>query len=197
MRLPIAGGVGLLVFAALGLEAHATPYFSFDPPVTEAVQGQAWIGPLAVLGSLVPVLLLVSLPLLWFRRSRAVAVIVGAGVLLAGVIGEAVKQGVSRPRPDLPSVKIFEEATGFGYPSGAIVLDAAFIFLLAFALSSDRGSSRVLTWSAAAIASILLVVARIYSGVHWPSDVLGGLLLGASVAAIVWSLARPRLPLSA
>ncbi len=43
----------------------------------------------------------------------------------------------------------------------------------------------------ATIYALLVAVARVYSGVHWPSDVIVGLLLGAGVAWVIW-WATPR-----
>ena len=38
----------------------------------------------------------------------------------------------------------------------------------------------------AALYALLVATARVYSGVHWPSDVLVGLLVGAGVARVIW-----------
>lgn len=56
------------------------------------------------------------------------------------------------------------------------------VFALALLLAS-RGLGLI-----ACFYALLVAVARVYSGVHWPSDVLVGLLVGGSVALAVWRM---------
>ncbi len=74
-------------------------------------------------------------------------------------------------------------ATSFSFPSGtsaACVAGASWIWL--------RYGPRA--GSVALVCAILLALTRLYVGVHWPSDVIGGGLLGAAVAFGIDRLSR-------
>jgi undecaprenyl-diphosphatase len=72
---------------------------------------------------------------------------------------------------------------GYPYPSGHVLRST--ILLGALYLWSDRW------WVGVSSVPFLLGMSltRIYLGVHWPSDVIGGFLLGAAAVALVF--ARP------
>jgi membrane-associated phospholipid phosphatase len=81
------------------------------------------------------------------------------------------------------------------YPSGHTLRAVLVYGLLAFVIYrlAPRGLVRKLAIPAAAVIISLVALDRLYLGVHWTSDVIGGLLLGgvALAAAVVW-LDRPR-----
>jgi membrane-associated phospholipid phosphatase len=81
------------------------------------------------------------------------------------------------------------------YPSGHTLRAVLVYGLLAFVVYrlAPRGLVRKLAIPAAAVIISLVALDRLYLGVHWTSDVIGGLLLGgvALAAAIVW-LDKPR-----
>lgn len=119
----------------------------------------------------------------WRTRIYFAATAILAAVLSRGIITEAIRFFYDRPRP--------YEALGFepllangsgSFPSGHMAL----LFALGAALffyHRKRGS-----WFLAA--SLLTGFARIATGVHWPSDILGGALIGVVAALLVqWLLA--------
>ncbi len=67
------------------------------------------------------------------------------------------------------------------FPSGHVARDT-FLLLIA------HGWPRI----AVAVALLLVAVSRVYTGQHWPSDVLGGLLLGAAIAWSARAIAQTR-----
>jgi len=94
------------------------------------------------------------------------------------VLVEAVGKGfVGQPSPPLDAVRGFALLPGLrdpfthSFPSGHAARDA-------FLLTVVHGWPRVFT----VVALLLVAGSRVYLGEHWPSDVLGGLLLGAAVA---------------
>jgi undecaprenyl-diphosphatase len=54
---------------------------------------------------------------------------------------------------------------------------------------------RVWVWCVGAAWAVLMAVSRTYLGAHWLSDTLGGLLLGAAIAVIVWAPLAHRIAL--
>jgi membrane protein DedA with SNARE-associated domain/membrane-associated phospholipid phosphatase len=104
---------------------------------------------------------------------------------LVGAIGidNVVKAIVDRPRPDIGSVI---DVTGSSFPSGHASAAAALCAALAYALSRGTSWQRaVAIWAVAVSVASLVGFSRVYLGVHWPTDVLGGLLLGSGWVVVV------------
>ena len=104
-----------------------------------------------------------------------------AGAML---LSDVVKLLVSRPRPP---VEHLQAVTGSSFPSGHATQASAFWFSLVLALSA-AGVAPLVTRVAAGLAlALVLAVAlsRIYLGVHYPGDVLAGVLLGTGWAVFV------------
>jgi undecaprenyl-diphosphatase len=126
-----------------------------------------------------------ALVFLFHGRRRHALVMVGA-VLLAQLSSEATKAIFARPRPDLVSHGSYVYSGSF--PSGHSMLSAATYFTLAVLIASlepKRGTKR-LVFGLAALIVLAVGVSRIYLGVHWPSDVLGGWSLGLAWALAAW-----------
>jgi membrane-associated phospholipid phosphatase len=116
------------------------------------------------------------------REALVLALSLGGAMLLSDLI----KQLVSRPRPPIEHL---QRVTGSSFPSGHATQASAFWFSLVLVLRA-AGASRPATRLAAglAVALVLAVAAsRVYLGVHYPSDVVAGMLLGASWTACVWN----------
>jgi undecaprenyl-diphosphatase len=106
------------------------------------------------------------------RRWRRTAGVV-AGVLLPNT---AVKVAVDRPRPNLPDLPpLIPTPSNLGFPSA----HATSSFAGALAYSRLGLPAAPLYALAAGLAG-----SRLYLGVHYPSDVVGGALLGTAVAAV-------------
>jgi len=83
--------------------------------------------------------------------------------------------------------------TGHSYPSGHSYRTAFLTLILAYLIAgSKKLSPRTKTWFTFAVGLILFVmlVSRISLGEHWTTDVIGGLLLGASFASFAVYLIR-------
>ena len=124
------------------------------------------------------------------RRWRLSAHLLVAG-LAAYEAALAVKILVGRDRPAAFVTDLVVRgapATGLGYPSGHATVAAALAGAAGPFLS--RWSRRA-AWVVAGAVSF----ARVYVGAHFPADVVGGLLLGWTVASavrVVWPLAAGR-----
>jgi membrane-associated phospholipid phosphatase len=111
-----------------------------------------------------------------------------AGCLVAVAINQLLGHLVGRARPytAMPDVHVLiSRTTDFSFPSDhAIAVGAVAAGLLI--------ADRALGWIAAVLA-VLMAAARVYVGVHYPGDVLAGLVVGAAVVAAGSFLALPLL----
>ena len=136
--------------------------------------GLPWLGTNL---TLLPIVAAFSL-WLWRRKGRSdlglQLVIVSLGSLVMNVV---LKDLVDRPRPDLWEHR--GQYAWASYPSGHAIVCVAVFFTIALMLYRERGWR----WPFGAAAALMVVVlySRLYLGVHWPTDVVGGLLLG-----VVW-----------
>ena len=97
------------------------------------------------------------------------------------------------PAGDL--VNILTPAPGFSYPSGHAVFFTWMSFMLAASVSPAlRPRYRPILWIIAGAVIVLTCLARVWAGAHWPSDVLGGFLLGLGWSAFVLWLPERLLP---
>lgn len=131
----------------------------------------------------------VALVVKGYRRAGIWTVI----VLVAARLGYfAVKQLVERPRPHWAHP--INPAPGWSFPSGHATEAAAaagVTVVLASMLIRRRGLRRVLSATAVALA-VLVGADRVFYGVHYASDVLGGYLLGAAISLFVLVLFDPQ-----
>lgn len=116
--------------------------------------------------------------LLISKRRHGPALIVLATFVARGS-NVALKWLADSPRPTENLVTITDVSSGMGFPSGHVmgaVLLYGSLILVAGELVSHRRR-----WAVLAIAWLMIAgmgFSRIYSGAHWPSDVLGAYLWG-------------------
>ena len=183
----LGAATGLLVLLTAAVSLGLTR--SLDLALTRAIQLAASY-PLDVAANahtyvgLAPVTVAVALIaalLLWVRRHRALA-IAALFLLATGPIELALKLGLDHPEPPEEFVRAFAYlGPGFSTPSSFPSGHATRITFLCVlvALAVPQPAVRVL----AAIAVALTLLARVYIGDHWSSDVLGGAALGVACAA--------------
>lgn len=111
-------------------------------------------------------------------------------LVLVVVINQVLKFIIQRPRPDG-----FRLATagGFSFPSGHSMVAMAFFGLLAWLVwkyEADRRLRRLYA-TGFALVIVMIGVSRIYLGVHYASDVLGGFCLSMAWLAVYTRVAVP------
>ncbi len=108
------------------------------------------------------------------QRDALMLVVVSGGALL---LYTAIKDVVDRPRP--PVVHL-ANVSGASFPSGHSVQAAAIYGAVAYLLARRRPQMKALfTWTGSSLLTVMIGWSRLFLGVHYPSDVVGGLLLGA------------------
>ena len=150
-----------------------------------------WMKLLSVAGSgliEIPLALLLILGLA-LRKRGAEAWWYSATALSGWALYGLAKLAVHRPRPHVIP-RLMHGAGWFSYPSGHSTL-APIIFGLGIIVWAAPWPSPALRRAALALAALLALgigFSRVYLGVHYPSDVVGGLLLGTawSALALLW-----------
>ncbi|MCV7013819.1 phosphatase PAP2 family protein [Mycolicibacterium madagascariense] len=127
-----------------------------------------------------------------WRRRRAVrpAVVVLGTVLIANGLAVVSKRLVAEQRP--PGSRAFQLGIAHSFPSGHVTGTLALFGIVAVVVGR-AGTAAVRTALAAVAVAATSVVAlsRLYLGVHWVTDVAGGLLLGGA-AVLAGSMACDR-----
>lgn len=151
----------------------------------------------ALYGGLTALVILAGIGYILARRDspRAVAgaVWVGMAAVIALGANQIVSNFVGRPRPFVPHpglLVLVGKTHDYSFPSDHASIAGAIVVAL-FVAGRHR-----LAILAVAIA-ITLAFARVYVGVHYPSDVVAGLVLGGLVAAIGGTVVRPALSMAA
>jgi undecaprenyl-diphosphatase len=109
-----------------------------------------------------------------------------AGVLVALALGAnpLIKELVERSRPASSQLTVREAASGDGFPSGHTQAATLIYGFLAYSYFSTRAAARWLAALGAGSAVFLIGFDRVYNGVHWPSDAVGGFAFGVVLLAI-------------
>lgn len=126
----------------------------------------------------------VAVASLAFYGKRRQAVVLAATVLAAQVTNDLLKAVIGRDRPDL--VPHASYVYSHSFPSGHSALSAATFLTVAAILSSleRKRRAKAFVFALAILLTVGIGLSRIYLGVHWPSDVVGGWTLGAAWALI-------------
>ena len=116
---------------------------------------------------------------LWWSGRMVQAVYLGATIAVALVLNPVLKQVFERPRPTDTLVTVSSTA----FPSGHTTTATSIATALAVIAWPTRWRWPAI--AAAVVFSLAMAVSRVYVGAHWPSDVVGGLALGFTIAMTV------------
>ena len=191
----IVGAIAVFTIA-LSIYAHSLPYLPGDLSLTifiQSLDGNALLSVMkwasfAFEGWRAYALVIVIGIVVWWKLGKLrAALAVSAG--LSTTLNAALKIAVARPRPAADLIRVWEIEQDKSFPSGHAFYVMAVLGLAAyFAFTYIRNPA--LRTASVAIPMILIMltgISRIYLGAHWPSDVLGGYLAGASVlGTLIW-----------
>jgi undecaprenyl-diphosphatase len=183
--------------AAAALISGGTLLLTWDEPIQRAVEGSRnaladqVFRRISFLGSTPAVIVLGALlaAVAW-RRCRALGVVVLLALVSRPLLEFTIKAAVGRDRPDLERLVA---GNGPSFPSGHVMAAVALWGLVPLVVALYSPDRRV--WWASFVTTSALIVAigasRTYLGVHWFSDVVGGLIVGAFfLLGAEWALTR-------
>ena len=139
--------------------------------------------------TLIPII--ATAAILLVRRGRSMLavhlVIVQIG---AFTMNPLLKAFFDRPRPGLWEMR--GQFAWASYPSGHAIASVSVLFTMAILLRRERGWHWPFTAAAVLLAST--AYSRLYLGVHWPTDVIGGLMMGLVWLVVTLRAFRPEAP---
>ena len=126
--------------------------------------------------------LIIAVLLALRQSTRQQGILALLSILLSGGIAECIKHLVMRPRPFLQMTEIIplgQPPHSFSFPSGHTVCAFAFAFII---WHTTTGWQRFLFMFLA----VIMAFSRLYAGVHYPTDVLGGIIVAFAGSSLVW-----------
>lgn len=187
------GSFALLLFVILGyvVKFHSNYLKGFDRPIQTILRGDL---PDSLTFFFSNVTSLINIPVIitWvvvlvglflYKKWWSEAILLAGNLALTGILVALLKNVYQRPRP---AIQHLVEEGGFSFPSGH-ALASTLIFGTLLIIVSQRvqtvQTKRLL--QGLLITMILLIaMSRVYLGVHYPTDVLGSLLLGVGILYI-------------
>jgi undecaprenyl-diphosphatase len=168
------------------LRNPASPGEPWGPPwLQEAARDVTSLGSIVV----VTIMTVAIVGYLLLSRERAEALLMTVAVSGGIALNDALKLAFARPRPDVEfhAARVFTTS----FPSGHASLSAIAYLTIGALLARSQSSLKIglYVMSLAVFLTVLIGISRIYLGVHYPTDVLGGWCVGAAWAVACWAIA--------
>ena len=128
-------------------------------------------------------LIALTIVLLVLIKNKKIGISIFSNLVIFTILNQLLKAILQRPRPT--EYRIVEE-TGYSFPSGHSMVSMAFYGYLIY-LIYKYVKNKYIKWISIVLLSILVCsigISRIYLGVHYTSDVLGGFLISMSYLVI-------------
>lgn len=200
-------GLCVMLFAFVSLAGEVTEgdTQAFDTKILRALRdptdlakprGPLWLeGPLldltAIGGPTVLGLVVISVAGFLVLQTRYRTAVVVVITMIGGELLDSVmKQFFNRPRPTV--VPHMREVYSSSFPSGH-AMESAIVYLTLAAIlmrASDTRVTKMYILGIAVLLTTLVGISRVYLGVHYPTDVIGGWIVGFMWALLCWLATR-------
>ena len=189
----IAAFLFLLSFLLLGLNIDSNFVRIFDEFVYRAIRVYVndfltkYMIMISFIGSWISIvgIIFVLTIFTWRKKIRSdICLKISVSTVVSAILNESLKFVFNRVRPDVIHLT---EAHGLGFPSGHSMNGMVFFGMIALILISELKTHwKYLYASLLGLLILNIGVSRIYLGVHYPSDVVGGFLFGAFILSAIW-----------
>ena len=128
-------------------------------------------------------LIILTVVLVILIKNKKIGLSIFSNLVIITVLNQLLKRVLQRPRPT--EYRIIEE-TGYSFPSGHSMVSMAFYGYLIY-LIYKYVKNKYIKWSSIVLLSLLICsigISRIFLGVHYTSDVLGGFFISISYLVI-------------
>ena len=168
----------------------------FDLPIIEFIQGFevpwltaifksfTWIG--SAYG-IIPITIVICTILFFRLRYRGQALLFAFSMVGTILFNELLKQIFKRERPEIYRIM---DSGGFSFPSGHTMMAFSLYGMIVYVCwrHLKKTSSRMILVGFAAVMAFSIAISRIYVGVHFPSDIIGGIAASTFFLTIVISI---------
>lgn len=121
-------------------------------------------------------LIVLSILLLLIMKKKKLPLLISLNLIISFISNQIAKQIFTRPRPI--GINLIEE-TGYSYPSGHAMISMAYFGFIAYLIYKYVKNKLIKTIVISSIFLLIILIgfSRIYLGVHYLSDIIGGFLL--------------------
>jgi len=190
--------VGFLAILAIVVSIYArfTPLFPADLYLTLHLQSfdnhfllsvMKWVSFIFSGWSSVLVVITIGI-LVWWRIGRLEAILIPTGGLLT-LANTALKLAINRPRPSAELIQVLSSEQDNTFPSGHAFFAIVILGLLAYFIFINLKNHTLRLLALVGLIALILLIgtSRVYLGAHWPSDVIGGYIIGGVLLTVlIW-----------
>lgn len=133
--------------------------------------------------NVIPVIIIAAIICIFLRKNNCYVIMLVSNLVLSVASNQLFKHIICRARPD--HLRLVVE-NGFSYPSGHSMISVFLYGTLMYILMKKTDNKKLKIFYAIVfpIFIFLIGLSRVYVGVHYPSDVLGGFLLSISIIVL-------------
>lgn len=174
----------LIIFVAIGVLVRNTHeglridlkileilHININPGVFKIMDFISFIGSPKFL---IPVITIVTIYTLYKKRYFISKLLI-ASSLGSWILNYILKFIFNRSRP---FDYFLVEQGGLSYPSGHSMVSMSMYLTIAYLLIKYKNTNRKLAYTIATLLVFIMGISRLYLGVHWPTDVIGGFIMG-------------------